>query len=84
MFDVVHAMVPSSMLLTPLPCIISVTDQPTWCESLHMVLLRVEDVLRDEEREVRVLDAEVLDLGVKEGLHDLPHGVGPRTEDVAS
>ena len=59
-------------------------DPPTWGESLHVVLLRVEHVLSDEEREVRVLDAEVLDLGIEEGLHDLPHGVGPGTEDVAA
>jgi hypothetical protein len=53
-------------------------------EALHMVLLRVELGLRNEEREVRVLDAALLDPGVKPGLDTLPHRVSPGAQDVAA
>ena len=51
---------------------------------LHVVLLRVERVLSDEDREVCVLDAHRLDVAVEPIVDFLPHGVRPRAQDVAA
>ncbi len=48
-----------------------------------MVLLRVQPVLRDEQREVHVLHPQALDPRTKPVLDRLPDGKGPRAEDVA-
>jgi hypothetical protein len=42
------------------------------CEALHVLLLRCERSLRYEEWEIAVLDANLLDVRVKEILCGLP------------
>jgi len=49
-----------------------------------VVLLRVQPVLRDEQREVRVLDPGLFDLRIEPRLDRLPDRKGPRAEDVAA
>jgi len=53
-------------------------------EALHVVLLRVQRLLRDEDGEVRVLDAHRFDLPVEPGVDLLPHAVRPGPQDVAA
>jgi len=48
-----------------------------------VVLLRVQPVLRDKQREIGVFDAERFDLRVKPRGDGLPHCKGPRPQDVA-
>ena len=49
-----------------------------------MVLLRVQPVLRDKQREVRVLHARFFNLPVEPTLNRLPDRKRPRPEDVAA
>lgn len=49
-----------------------------------MVLLRVQPVLRDEQREVSVLDPGLFDLRIEPGLDRLPDGERPGAQDVAA
>lgn len=53
-------------------------------EASNMVSLTLESVFGDKTREVGVGDAQSLDLGVEEGLDELPHTVGPGPQDVAT
>ena len=61
-----------------------------WCsfhlcrKTLHMVLLCVESVLCDEEREVGILDAHFFDVAVEPALNELPHCEGPGAQYVAA
>ena len=53
-------------------------------ETLDVVLLTLEHLGGDEHGEVRVLDAELLDVRVEPALDDLPDAVRPWLEDVAA
>ena len=49
-----------------------------------MLLLCVEGVLSDEEREVGVLDTQFLDVAVEPALDELPDREGPGTQSVTA
>lgn len=51
-------------------------------KAFNMVLLFRQSLLRNEEREVRVLNAHLLDLLVKEVLDRFPDGVRPWPQNV--
>ena len=53
-------------------------------EAFHMILLRVQRLLGDEDGEVGVLDAHCFDLAVEPGLDVLPDAVCPGPQDVAA
>ena len=53
-------------------------------EALDVILLPLQLILRDEHREVGVVDIQSNELVVEPTLHDLPHLVTPRPEDVAT
>ena len=60
------------------------TKRDLRCKVLNVILLSFKSVCRDEHREVAVLKAEFLDLGVKPVWDALPDAERPRPQDVAA
>ena len=50
-------------------------------EALDVLGLELEEGLRDEQREVRVLGAGLFDAAIELGLHQLPDAVAPGSDD---
>ena len=55
-----------------------------WSKSFNMSLLFEQSILRDENREVSILDSIALDNSVEIGLNFLPNIEAPWTQNIAS
>mmetsp|Transcript_13927 Transcript_13927/g.32657 ORF Transcript_13927/g.32657 Transcript_13927/m.32657 type:complete len:275 (-) Transcript_13927:484-1308(-) len=55
-----------------------------WSEIVQVVLLLLHVALRDEHREVAILDPKLLDVYIEPLLNELPDPVGPRPQNEAA
>lgn len=72
------------MQLLPLQALQATEELYLCSKAFHMVLLRVQSILRDKHGKVCILDPNLLDLCIEESLNGLPHMKSTWAQDVAA